>query len=419
MPRRGANLEAPRAWFAPGARKRTSRGTSTVSRMQASSSDLPRLAAPIVLAHGLFGFNKVALGRLILTAYFRGIPEALEAAGNRVLVTRVPSIAGVEARARSLGEQIDRAFPNQRVHVIGHSMGGLDARRLLGRPGWSRRFLSLSTVGSPHLGTSLADFAKLRVGRIYRLLEGLGIDPHGCLDVTRQAARRYHRKHPTPMGVPCYSVAGDPDARSLSWLMRRPHAALLELEGPNDGLVSVESALAFGTPLGVWPIDHLQQLNWLTPEVDDPDQSPIGLYRAIVSRLVEHDSRPSIRLPAIFPAIWSESEGSAAGSDHDPAAGADRGAEPGAGNRLGCRPVDWQNLIDSQFGAMKEPLEFAPAKQMDAHAWDASVGHRAIAKLTAHGDRLAQMPNEPAPALRIAQIEPDVMGMEGEPPAGS
>ena len=39
-------------------------------------------------------------------------------------MTRVPAIAGVEDRARRLGEQIFRAFPDEPVHVIGHSMGG-------------------------------------------------------------------------------------------------------------------------------------------------------------------------------------------------------------------------------------------------------------------------------------------------------
>ena len=91
-----------------------------------------RLDAPIVLAHGLFGFTRIGIGRLTVTSYFRGIPHALaEDAGNRVLVTRVPPIAGTEKRARRLADQIDRTFPDEPIHLIGHSMGGLDARRML------------------------------------------------------------------------------------------------------------------------------------------------------------------------------------------------------------------------------------------------------------------------------------------------
>src|SRR3954453_19971991 len=99
----------------------------------------PRLQAPIVLAHGLFGFNQICLGRLTLAAYFRGIPEWLRASGNRVLVPKVPSIAGIGARAKRLGEQVAAAFDDEPVHLIGHSMGGLDARLLASDPAWAGR----------------------------------------------------------------------------------------------------------------------------------------------------------------------------------------------------------------------------------------------------------------------------------------
>jgi triacylglycerol lipase len=253
-----------------------------------ASSLFARLDAPIVLAHGLFGFTRIGIRNWTFSAYFRGIPAALEAAGNRVLVTRVPPIAGVEERARRLGMQIDRAFPGQRVHLIGHSMGGLDARRLLAEPAWHDRVLSLTTIATPHLGTTVADFAKLRVGRVFRLMSSLGIDPQGCLDVTRRSARRFHRMHPEPTDIPCFCIAGDPPANAISWPLRRIHSALEELEGPNDGLVSVASATAFGTPLPAWPLDHLRQLNWLLPgdlKTEIPAPSAIGYYTLFVTHL--------------------------------------------------------------------------------------------------------------------------------------
>jgi triacylglycerol lipase len=249
-------------------------------------SKIPRLDAPIVLAHGLFGFTRIGLGRVTLTPYFRSIPEFLTGAGNRVLVTRVPSIAGVEQRAGRLGEQILKAFPNEPVHVIGHSMGGLDARRLLANPAWQRRILSLSTIGTPHLGTALADFAKLRVGRIFRLLSSMGIDPQGCVDVTRRAARRFNRKHAAPPDLACISVAGNPTPETVCWPLTRTFAALSELEGPNDGLVPVDSALAFGTPLPHWPVDHLRQMNWMERDETRPALAPpLDLYAHLVAHL--------------------------------------------------------------------------------------------------------------------------------------
>jgi len=245
-----------------------------------------RLDAPIVLAHGLGGFSRIGVGPVTLATYFRGIPEALEASGNRVLVTRVPPLAGSDTRAQRLGEQIERAFDGQPVHLIGHSMGGLDSRRLLADPAWRRRILSLTTIGTPHLGSSLADFAKLRVGRIYRLLERMGVDPRGCLDVTRGEAGRFHDRNPAPTDVPCYSVAGEPAPESVCWPLRRFHNILGELEGPNDGLVSTESAHAFGTPLSIWPADHLRQVNWLiNGKAQDFDPLPLDLYAQVIAYL--------------------------------------------------------------------------------------------------------------------------------------
>jgi triacylglycerol lipase len=226
------------------------------------------------------------LGRWTFATYFRGIPEALRAAGNRVLVSRVPPIAGVEKRARRLGEQIELNFGDEPVHLIGHSMGGLDARRLLVDPKWQRRVLSLTTIGTPHLGSSLADFAKLRVGRMYDLLAAVGIDPQGCLDVTRGAARRFHEKNPLPSGVPCFCVAGNPTIGEVCWPLRRVYAVLGELEGPNDGLVSVESATAFGTPMPEWPADHLRQLNWLAYD-HSAGVEPLELYAQVVNHLAD------------------------------------------------------------------------------------------------------------------------------------
>ncbi len=241
-----------------------------------------RLEAPIVLAHGLFGFRRIGLGPVTLAWYFRGIPGLLEAAGNRVLVTRVHPTAGVARRARKLGEQIAANFPDEPVHLIAHSMGGLDARALVADPAWDGRILSLTTIATPHLGSGIADFAKLRVGRIYDLLERLGIDHRGFLDVTPGAAAEFNRRTPLPDWLPTFSVAGDPPHEDVCWPLRRLHDALGELEGPNDGLVSVASATAIGRPLPSWPIDHLRQMNWLAPEIPTAACPPVALHYADV-----------------------------------------------------------------------------------------------------------------------------------------
>jgi pimeloyl-ACP methyl ester carboxylesterase len=95
--------------------------------------------------------------RLLGLEYFRGVPAAFPGA----LFPVVPPLATVSDRARSLADQIVTAFPTGTIHIVAHSMGGLDARSLLAAnleglaaPG---RVISLSTISTPHRGTPIAD----------------------------------------------------------------------------------------------------------------------------------------------------------------------------------------------------------------------------------------------------------------------
>jgi hypothetical protein len=113
----------------------------------------------------------------------------------------------------------------------------------------------------------------------------MGLDPRGFLDITRLSARRIHMRHEQPQHFPCFSLAGDPPACEVTWPLQRLHTVLNELEGPNDGLVPVSSALAFGSPLPSWPADHLRQMNWMSPQ-DGSVCPPIPeLYAGILEHL--------------------------------------------------------------------------------------------------------------------------------------
>src|SRR5207249_8887306 len=56
------------------------------------------------------------------------------------------------------------------VNIVAHSMGGLDARYAISQLGLGGRVASLITIGTPHLGTPLADAGHALFGRITRLL---------------------------------------------------------------------------------------------------------------------------------------------------------------------------------------------------------------------------------------------------------
>jgi hypothetical protein len=71
----------------------------------------------------------------------------------------------------------------------------------------------------------------------------------------------------------------------VTWPLRRLHEVLAELEGPNDGLVSVNSAQAFGIHLASWPADHLRQMNWMTPPSNSVCPPVPDLYARILHHL--------------------------------------------------------------------------------------------------------------------------------------
>ena len=130
-----------------------------------NTARIPRLRTPIVLVHGLFGFDSLRLGPWLVAHYFQGIPEALRAVGNRVLVASLSPTGGIADRARQLQELLDRESPHEPVHLLAHSMGGLDSRYLISRLGMSDRVLTLTTLGTPHRGTTFADWGVRRSDR--------------------------------------------------------------------------------------------------------------------------------------------------------------------------------------------------------------------------------------------------------------
>lgn len=227
-----------------------------------TESPIPALDAPVVLVHGLCGFERVTAFGRTLKDYFPGIREKLEAGGNRVFVPRLSGTLGVADRAGELKRFIERRVPVGPVHLIGHSMGGLDARYMVSRLGMADRVRSLTTVGTPHRGTAFADWGVKRFGRLLGpFFQLLGVSYRAFLDLTTAGCRRFNEEAPDAPGVRYFSVAGvcEPQWVGAEW--RLPFGIVSRAEGPNDGVVSVASA-AWGEHTDVWGGDHLNLVNW-------------------------------------------------------------------------------------------------------------------------------------------------------------
>jgi triacylglycerol lipase len=222
----------------------------------------PKLAAPIVLVHGLCGFDRLVACRRPFKEYFPGIRGHLEAGGNTVLVPRISPTASVATRAAELKAFLARELGRRPVHVIAHSMGGLDARYMISRLGMDGQVLSLTTVGTPHRGTAFADWGVRRLARLLcPLLRAAGVPDEAFFDLTTDACRRFNEDVPDAPGVRYAAVAGVCERPWIGPEWAVPYHIVGRAEGPNDGVVSVASA-TWGERTAVWDGDHLNLVNW-------------------------------------------------------------------------------------------------------------------------------------------------------------
>ena len=215
---------------------------------------------PILLARGIARFDYLRdhfIRRLGLDDeslsdhlhYFRNIRSHLTGHGFEVHHTTVGFATSVGERAADLKAEVERVLrdsPHPKVHIIGHSMGGLDARHMIVDLGMEGRVCSLTTIGTPHLGSGLADW-----GREHHGVEALGaldrvIHLEGFLDLVGEACAEFNAR--------AEAAEADNDVfyqAYAGWEEERGHVfaplqfgwdVIKEREGGhNDGLVSVAS----------------------------------------------------------------------------------------------------------------------------------------------------------------------------------
>jgi triacylglycerol lipase len=250
---------------------------------------------PIVLAHGIARFDfltdrflqkwnlflwdlSLAFDRL---HYFKGISSHLKKHGFTVYATRVRFAAAADERAKNLRDEILAILHSgqyEKVHIIGHSMGGLDARRMIVREGMADKVASVTSIGTPHLGTSFADHGLERGGQQLIAMVGRVVNLTGFLDLTRSACQSFNEqaRHAEASNDVIYQTYAATQKRAhLFFPLRGAWDIINEEEGMNDGLVSrtsqrwVDRLVADdGTEKTITrkdfplPADHLNQTGW-------------------------------------------------------------------------------------------------------------------------------------------------------------
>ena len=213
---------------------------------------------PIVLAHGIarfdillqllrdrFHFPETELGDRF--QYFKGIKSHLESHGFQVFHPNEEFAGPVDRRAEQLRDRVNEILAGtgaEKVHIIAHSMGGLDARHMIVDKGMADKVATLVTIGTPHLGTILADHVIDHGGFV--LKEGLRpvLNLDGFDDLRTGVCEEFNRRaehQEATNGVDYRTFSGTEDREMVFRLLVPSWDFIHEHAGKNDGLVPVTS----------------------------------------------------------------------------------------------------------------------------------------------------------------------------------
>ena len=237
------------------------------------------------------------------------------------LRTDVPPRGSLEQRSTVLADQIREHVPTGKVHLIAHSMGGLDTRYLVSHKNGRDLIATLTTLGSPFQGTLAADIAgdpgllsqvnsgkllqaiaryefqtslkwpsianadtrfalvELRelvanhaaggsLMQLHQYFSGLfTLDDAALRELRTENCRKLFSDPRDLDGIPCYSYAGSLEPSSVSPALVVPALVLAAAGEPNDGIVPVASAF-LPVSKDILPIDHLGLVGWTPTSVE-------------------------------------------------------------------------------------------------------------------------------------------------------
>lgn len=249
----------------------------------------------IALVHGILGFDdtKGLAGGLL--KYWGGMDNYLRSQGAKVSTPGSSPINSIQRRAELTRDALVpwmAANSCTKVHLIGHSQGGLVVRYMASNTtlGFRSRVATVSTVNAVHKGAPLADivlavipswlqpFANTALGLLAQLFYGKA--PMDVIAMGRSLAvstvNSFNNANPNVTGMKYYSYGS-----TMAWADPIQHLLMAPtypitwagglfygLGSANDGVVPFESQKwgAFkGSPSSYWyatGIDHLQATNF-------------------------------------------------------------------------------------------------------------------------------------------------------------
>lgn len=272
---------------------------------------------PIVLVHGLFGFDNIGP-----VEYFYGVSGSLRAGGAIVYTPAVSATNSTEVRGEQLLLEVKKiiaATGKPKVNLIGHSHGGPTVRYVAAvAPGL---VASASSVAGVHKGSAVADVllglappgsisntviasAGKALATIISWLSGNPTLPQNALAAARSlstaGATKFNASYPaavptTACGEGAYTVR---DVQYFSWSGAKPFTNALDvLDTPiatvsllfggakNDGLVASCSSHMGRVIRDDYAMNHLDEVNQTVGIVNLFETNPVTLYRQHANRL--------------------------------------------------------------------------------------------------------------------------------------
>jgi triacylglycerol lipase len=217
-----------------------------------ADSEYCKTKYPLVLVHG------VLFRDLKFFNYWGRIPKELIRNGAQVYYGNQEAVGTVVTNAEDIRDKILGVLEvtgAEKVNIIAHSKGGLDSRYVISRLGMDDKVASLTTISTPHRGCRFIDTLCGLPDGLYRgiakifdnAFRKMGDKRPDFYTATRQfstadseafnqstpdSPKVYYQSYMSKMKNPLSDAM-----LALPWLMIKP------LEGENDGLVSIDSAV--------------------------------------------------------------------------------------------------------------------------------------------------------------------------------
>lgn len=206
---------------------------------------------PLLMLHGI-GFRDYKYAN-----YWGRIPKLLIKNGATVYYGHQCAWGTIENCGEEIKAELLKIIGEtgcEKVNIIAHSKGGLDARYLISTLDMGKYVASLTTIATPHHGsqllTALNKLSDKTYRRVSKLIDSyfhrLGDENPDCYHSSKQllpeATEEFNRQNPNIPGVYYQSYAGVMKNAGSNHLLSVPYAVMHWLAGNNDGLVTIESA---------------------------------------------------------------------------------------------------------------------------------------------------------------------------------